>query len=79
MKKPEDAAELIKRYEEILRTKRKGIISSISSGKNCLVGFTKKKSLKGWVLILECIRGQQYLKSTFLSYWISTLKDLPSH
>ena len=25
--KPEDAADLIKKYEEILRTKRKGIIS----------------------------------------------------
>ena len=73
MKKPEDVAELIKRYEEILRKKRKGIISRISSGKT-LVGFTKKKSLQGWVLILECIRGQQYLKSTFLSYWISTPK-----
>ena len=33
VKKPEDAAELIKRYEEILRKKKKGIISSISSGK----------------------------------------------
>ena len=42
MKKPEDAAELIKRYEEILRTKRKGIISSILSGKN----FHEKEKFK---------------------------------
>ena len=45
VKKPKEAANIIKQYEEILRTKRKSIISvGIIQGK-CLVGFAKRKNL----------------------------------
>ena len=44
--KPEDAADLIKMYEEILKTKRKGIVSvAYHRGKKSSVGFERKKSL----------------------------------
>ena len=60
--KPEEAAELIKKYDYIIRVKRKGIISvAYHEGGKCLVGFERMKSLSGWLhkgtIILECIRG----------------------
>ena len=41
----EDAAELIKKYEEILRTKSQGIISVANYQGKSLVGFERRKSL----------------------------------
>ena len=45
VKKLEDAAGIIKQYEEILRTKRKGIISVAYIKGECLDAFTKRKCL----------------------------------
>ena len=41
----EDAADLIKKYEEVLKTKRQGIISVAYHQAKCLVGFERRKSL----------------------------------
>ena len=47
MEKPEDAAEIIQEYEEILRTKRKGIISvAYHQGKMFSWFCEKKKFLR---------------------------------
>ena len=43
--KREDAADLIKKHEEILRTKRKGSISVAYHQGKVLVGFERRKSL----------------------------------
>ena len=42
---PEDAADLIKKYEEILKQKGKALSLSPVIKAKCLVGFKRRKSL----------------------------------
>ena len=71
--KLEGAADLIKKYKEILKTKRKGIISvAYHQGKV----FSRFREKKKFVKLAADFGVHKvtiiFLKSTFLSYWIST-------
>ena len=48
VEKPEDEAEIIKQYEKILRTKRKGIISVAYHQGKVFSQFWEKEKFVGW-------------------------------
>ena len=48
VEKPEDEAEIIKQYEKILRTKRKGIISVVYHQGKVFSQFWEKEKFVGW-------------------------------
>ena len=56
--KPEDAADLIKKYEEILGTKRKGITSVTYHQGIVFSRFREKERFVRLVANLECTRGR---------------------
>ena len=49
VEKPEDAADIIKEYEQILRTKRKGIISIAFHQAKVFKCFKKREKLYKWL------------------------------
>ena len=58
----EDAADLIKKYEEILKTKRQGIISvAYHQGKVCS-RFREKEKFVRLIANFGVVKGQSYSK-----------------
>ena len=88
VKKPEDAADIIKKYEEILRTKRKGIMSVVYHQGKMFSRFHEKEKFVRFVgdfgvhkntiifkiNILKLI--DQHPKSVKSSVTLSFLKDI---
>ena len=70
--KPEDAAELIKRYEEILKMKRRRIISIVYYQGKIFSWFREKEKFLKLVVNFGVHKGTIIFKINVFSYWIST-------
>ena len=67
VEKPEDAADIIKQYEEIFCAKRKGIIAVAFHQGKVFKRFKEKEKFMQMVGKLKINKVIKYLKSTFFS------------
>ena len=67
VEKPEDAADIIREYEEILRAKKKGIIVVAFYQGKIFKRFKEKQKFQEMVGKLKFTRAELYSKSTFSS------------
>ena len=72
VQKPEEAADIIKQYEEILRTKRKGIVSVVYYQGKIFKGFKEKETL------IQIVNKLKINKSTII-FKINIFKLIEKH
>ena len=70
--KPEDAADLIKKYEEILKTKRKGIISVAYHQGKVFCRFREKEKFLRLAADFGVLKGMIIFKINVFKLLVST-------